>query len=786
MNDASHLSEAGPAATLAAKEAAPVPAPSRWSVVGDRIMIAERFALAAVLGTWGIDAVLLALTRGGATWMQWLQGVGSAAFVGMSTAMVLAMVLGPVVVPMLQPVGRQAVDGWRALRAGEASARHGLLARVLVAPPLLAAWGALVYQVSITVIFAFARPDTMAIGMMAANIGLALLLVLLWPGAVSVGGWIVERFTRVRGLAWVAARAWPLPLFVLVLVAAVVGVAAYVGRRDLAMIPWLQMLPALGVLVGFGAAAALPGAKPTVRRVALAFTVVVFVGGFVAAIRLRPEASKTQSIAFDRALSGRAGYAAWVFAMDFDRDGQISMLGGGDCAPFDPRRYTGAADHPGNGVDEDCDGTDLSAGVIRTRPPMVIPAGRVPDKPTVVFVTIDALSALELHAIGNRSSIMPNLDALADQSMVFTSCFAQGPSTRMSFPSILTSRYDSQLVFEYSSRMPYSWSEKERSLQDLFDDAGYTTAAVIPNIYFDSSRWVGVTRGFQFVDTSPMRSAFGKHDAAEVTDAALSILSRPHDKPLYLWLHYYDAHPPYGAPPGVKPPDHDDRTYYVEELGYIDQNLGRLVTALAARPEPVYLVVTSDHATSFHPVPESRHFHYGYDIYTSTLHVPLVFHGPGIRPGKNDHVVATMDVAPTLANLVHLDPKGRFEGTSLAQELLTGAVETDRTVFGEFFLPENVFRGHGEPLEFVSLRTDRWDMILNRKHGTYELYDWRADYWEQNDVYEDQVHAPEVTKMRSVLGAFVLRFASTEVTPLVPSLAPKFGAGRSGFPAVEP
>jgi hypothetical protein len=55
----------------------------------------------------------------------------------------------------------------------------------------------------------------------------------------------------------------------------------------------------------------------------------------------------------------------WMVALDFDRDGQISILGGGDCAPFNPHRHAGAPDIPGNGIDEDCDGTD--------RPPMFLP-----------------------------------------------------------------------------------------------------------------------------------------------------------------------------------------------------------------------------------------------------------------------------------------------------------------------------------------------------------------------------------------------------------------------------
>jgi arylsulfatase A-like enzyme len=748
-------------------------------------MTSERFALGGAMGLWIADAALLAFRRGGARWSQWAQGMGAAAFVALSTSIVLGAVIGPFLVPALRPLAERTGAAWAALRRGEIDARHRFVARALALPVVISAWAAVTYQVANAIVFGFARPDTMAAAMTLANMALAVVLLVSWSAAEKAARWIVDGAARLRGLRWLVQRAWRVPALLGAALAIGLSVFAVIESKLLAQLPWLEVAPLVGLVAGVAFAAYLPRAPAVVRRSAFAFTAVVFAGGFAAGLRLRPESSKAQSIAFDRALSGRAGYAAWTFAMDFDRDGQISMLGGGDCAPFDPRRYTGAPDLPNNGVDEDCDGADLSPQALRFRPPLNIKPGTLPEKPTVIFVTIDALAATELAAIGGKPSIMPHLDELAGRSMLFTHCFSQGPSTRMSFPSMLTSRWDSQLQFEYSSRLPYSWSDKERTIQDAFDDAGYETDAVIPNTYFEPARWPGVTRGFQRVDASPLRAATGKHDAREVTDSALRVLSEPRDKPLYLWLHYFDAHPPYGPPPGARPPARDDHTFYTEELGYIDEQLGRLIEAVDHRSEPVYLILTSDHATSFHPVPESRHFHYGYDIYTSTLHVPLVFHGPGIHAGRDDHVVATMDVAATMANLFGLNAKGRFEGTSLASELLNGASDAGRLVFQEFFLPENVFRGHGEPLEFVSLRTDRYDLILNRKHGSYELYDWTADYWEQNDLYEEQAHTPEVAHLRSLLGAFVMRYASASVTPTMPALGSKPGSSRAGFPAVE-
>ena len=83
------------------------------------------------------------------------------------------------------------------------------------------------------------------------------------------------------------------------------------------------------------------------------------------------------------------------------------------------------------------------------------------------------------------------------------------------------------------------------------------------------------------------------------------------------------------------------------------------------------------------------------------------------------------------------------------------------------------------------MRTDTYDLILNRKHGSYELYDWNADYWEQNDLYEERARTPDVARLRSLLGAFVMRYASTTFAPTLPGLDTGVAAGRTGFPAVE-
>jgi arylsulfatase A-like enzyme len=49
--------------------------------------------------------------------------------------------------------------------------------------------------------------------------------------------------------------------------------------------------------------------------------------------------------------------------------------------------------------------------------------------------------------------------------------------------------------------------------------------------------------------------------------------------------------------------------------------------------------------------------------------VPLIFYGAGVRPGRHDEFVRTVDIAPTLAAIAGVAPMERLDGVVLRAAL---------------------------------------------------------------------------------------------------------------------
>ncbi len=304
------------------------------------------------------------------------------------------------------------------------------------------------------------------------------------------------------------------------------------------------------------------------------------------------------------------------------------------------------------------------------------------DAPDVVLITIDTLRADHVGAYGADHGATPNIDRLAEESVLFESALTTAPLTLPAHASMMTGLLPPQHGVRHNG--VYFLRNEARTLAEEFREGGWATGAVLGAFVLSSQ--FGLQQGFDLYDDHfgehrSSGSGFVERSAGEVTDQALRWVESV-DAPFFLWVHYYDPHADYHP---VEP--HKSRfpgSPYVAEIAYTDAELGRLLEALRSRDRWANTVValTSDHGEGLGQHGESTH---GYFLYESVLRVPLLLRGPGLNAGnRRSDPVSNAAVGPTLASLAKLPP--------LDSSALPSLVEVDRAsdtpIYAETLAPQ--------------------------------------------------------------------------------------------------
>jgi arylsulfatase A-like enzyme len=302
--------------------------------------------------------------------------------------------------------------------------------------------------------------------------------------------------------------------------------------------------------------------------------------------------------------------------------------------------------------------------------------GPAEDPPTVLLVTSDTHRGDYLAVSGSGVDVAtPCLDALAARGVLFEDCFAATNNTSPSHVAILTGLppRDTGLVNNHDRI-----SEAVLTLAEIFGERGWATHAAV-SAHHLGPHGTGLGQGFERM-AGPGATPW---DAGDAVDRLLEWLPAAADRPLFAWLHVFDAHTPYA------PPEPFDRAYdsagrdpfdpalggralgpdeapaelvglrdlswpetqYRGEVSYLDRELGRLLAA--PRLADALVAFTADHGEVF--AKKGVHFaHAG--LYPDTLHVPLILAGPGVPRGERvARPVGNIDLGRTLLDLAGLE-----------------------------------------------------------------------------------------------------------------------------------
>jgi len=111
----------------------------------------------------------------------------------------------------------------------------------------------------------------------------------------------------------------------------------------------------------------------------------------------------------------------------------------------------------------------------------------------IILITVDCLRADHMSCHGYHRNTTPFIDGLARKSMFCKNAFSNGPNTRHSVPSFLTSTYPLLFLSEVESG---KFHRGRKSVAELLKERGYTTAAIHSNPYV--SKFYGYDRGFDY------------------------------------------------------------------------------------------------------------------------------------------------------------------------------------------------------------------------------------------------------------------------------------------------
>jgi arylsulfatase A-like enzyme len=318
--------------------------------------------------------------------------------------------------------------------------------------------------------------------------------------------------------------------------------------------------------------------------------------------------------------------------------------------------------------------------------------GPGPSTPRMLIViTVDTLRADRLGAAGSTLGLTPNLDALAAESHYFRSAYAPASFTLPSISSLMTGKYPEELgIISNRSALRSTLP----TLASVLQDNGWRTSAVVSN--FVLRRNSGLATGFDhYDDTLPQTEIvrdWPERIASSTTDAAIAALDTwPENSGVnfFLWVHYQDPHGPYTPPEGYRErfvsaersapggdrvlPDRTGRggrgflpSYqqigemrdvafyragYDGEIAFLDEQIGRLLTAIGARASKQHsvIVLTADHGESLGE--QNYWFAHGERLSDALVRVPLMIRVPGFEPEIRGDTASLVDLYPTLLGL---------------------------------------------------------------------------------------------------------------------------------------
>ncbi|MEM1061942.1 MAG: sulfatase [Planctomycetota bacterium] len=429
--------------------------------------------------------------------------------------------------------------------------------------------------------------------------------------------------------------------------------------------------------------------------------------------------------------------------------------------------------------------------------------------PNVVVIVADDMNWDDCGAYGHPAIRTPHIDELAASGLLFRNAFLTTSSCSPSRASILTGLYPHSTGAE---QLHWPLPAGSRTLAQALHENGYHTAAAGKWHLGDNVRphfdriYEASTSGFVLPtgdgESGPTMIA---ERPSGCEDWVRAIDDCPVDKPFFLWLAALDPHreysdgaldPPHALADVIVPPHlpdtpdvREDLRLYYDEIGRLDEYVGRVSDALAEKgvDRNTLVLFISDNGR---PFPRDKT-----TLYDGGIRTPWIVRWPAaVGAGlTTDALVSSVDIAATILDIAGIDEDaGADDGHGLSfRHVLNAPTAAHRShafaedhwhdyedharaiISPQYKLIRNDYRdlpstpsadaGRGLAwqnmleLEAAGRLTAAQRACFDEPRPAWELYDRLRDPHELRNVADDPAYAAVFESLRDELAAWAER-----------------------------
>ena len=449
----------------------------------------------------------------------------------------------------------------------------------------------------------------------------------------------------------------------------------------------------------------------------------------------------------------------------------------------------------------------------------------------VIFITIDALRPDHLNSYGYHRNTAPHLDNFIRNGTKFTDAYTNGAATPSSFSAIFSSILPylnggysplplEKLIFPqilqenrihtigiHSNPNLSKFFNYGRGFDIFLDGERYkenkdvkktlstknTCYSLIRKILNYKGLFNKIIFNIPFFNKikSSLRNKIPKitdlllpftpmaYNAPYIVNKVIDLLKK-NKAPLFLWMHFMDAHSPYNPPTKfverfrkkdftlserkfliepiyhmnaqvpISPKNIEDlKVLYDAEISFIDDSLKALFSFINKNlNQKCLVIITSDHGESFY---EHNTFGHQGSVYDELLKIPLFIRemGEDQNPKSSKNFVQLIDIAPTILNYFNLDIPEDFQGINIFSVLNGKELERKELLITECYQKGGVMkRNNDEGFKLISIRTPDWKYIIDEEKGSEFLFNLKNDPVEKYNLID--VNKEELLNFRII------------------------------------